>query len=383
MATVRAGVVGAGFIGPVHVEALRRIGVEVVGFAEISPSLAAARQSAMGGGKIYESIEALLADPTIDLIHITSPNHLHYEQCKAALLAGKNVLCEKPLAMNTKESAELVALAEKTGLVAAVNFNVRYYPLAHEARARIKSGELGELVAVHGSYLQDWLLYPTDWSWRLERQFSGKMRAIADIGSHWLDLITFVTGLKIESVMADFKTLHKTRKKPTGPIATYAASDPNAAVDYPIDTEDYASVLIRFEGGARGVVTASQLCAGRKNQLTFEVDGSKEALAWNSTVPNELWIGHRERPNEILIKDPSLLSEEARNISSYPGGHNEGFADTFKHLYRDVDDAMQNPNGVHKYPTFADGHYELLVGEAIYLSATTDRWVRLDEVTEE
>jgi len=183
--------------------------------------------------------------------------------------------------------------------------------------------------------------------------------------------------------MADFKTLHKTRKKPTGPIATYAASDPNAAVDYPIDTEDYASVLIRFEGGARGVVTASQLCAGRKNQLTFEVDGSKEALAWNSTVPNELWIGHRERPNEILIKDPSLLSEEARNISSYPGGHNEGFADTFKHLYRDVDDAMQNPNGVHKYPTFADGHYELLVGEAIYLSATTDRWVRLDEVTEE
>ncbi len=380
MATVRAAVVGAGFIGPVHVEALRRIGVEVVGFAEISTSLAESRKVAMGGGKVYESFEAILADPTIDLVHITSPNHLHFEQSKAALLAGKNVLCEKPLAMNTTESAELVALAKKTGLVAAVNFNVRYYPLAHEARARIQSGELGELVAVHGSYLQDWLLYPTDWSWRLEKQFSGKMRAIADIGSHWLDLVTFITGLKIESVMADFKTLHATRKKPTGPIATYAESDPNAAVDYPIDTEDYASVLIRFVGGARGVVTASQLCAGRKNQLSFEIDGSKEALAWNSTVPNELWIGHRERPNEILIKDPSLLSPDARNITSYPGGHNEGFADTFKHLYRDVDAAMQDPKGNHKYPTFEDGHYELLVGEAIYLSATTDRWVRLDEI---
>ncbi|MDR3687743.1 MAG: Gfo/Idh/MocA family oxidoreductase [Fimbriimonas sp.] len=380
MAAVRAGVVGAGFIGPVHVEALRRIGVDVVGFVEVSESLAQARKSAMGDGKIYESLEALLADPTIDLVHITSPNHLHYAQCKAVLEAGKNVLCEKPLAMNIKESAELVELAKKTGLVAAVNFNVRYYPLAHEAQARIQKGELGELVAVHGSYLQDWLLYPTDWSWRLERQFSGSMRAIADIGSHWLDLITFITGLRIESVMADFKTLHKTRKKPTGPIATYATADPNATEDYPIDTEDYASVLIRFEGGARGVVTASQLCAGRKNQLTFEIDGSEEALAWNSTVPNELWIGHRNRPNEILIKDPGLLSPEARDITSYPGGHNEGFPDTFKHLYRDVDHAMKNPGAPTKYPTFADGHYELLIGEAIYLSATTDRWVRLDEI---
>jgi predicted dehydrogenase len=380
MATVRAAVVGAGFIGPVHVEALRRIGVEVVGFAEVNASVAAAQQKSMGGGKIYENFEAILADPTIDLVHITSPNFLHYEQSKAVLLAGKHVLCEKPLAMDIKESAELVALAKKTGLVAAVNFNVRYYPMAHEARARIMSGELGELVAVHGSYLQDWLLYPTDWSWRLEKQFSGKMRAIADIGSHWLDLVTYVTGLKIESVMADFKTLHATRKKPTGPIATYAASDPNASVDYPIDTEDYASVLIRFEGGARGSVTASQLCAGRKNQLSFEIDGSKEALAWNSTVPNELWIGHRERANEVLIKDPSLLSPEARAITSYPGGHNEGFADTFKQLYRDVDAAMQDPTSTPKYPTFEDGHYELLVGEAIYLSATTDRWVRLDEI---
>jgi predicted dehydrogenase len=381
MATVRAAVVGAGFIGPVHVEALRRIGVDVVGFVEVSESLAAARKSAMGNGKVYESLESLLADPTIDLVHITSPNHLHYEMCKAVLLAGKNVLCEKPLAMNTTESAELVALAKKTGLVAAVNFNVRYYPLAHEARARVRSGELGELVAVHGSYLQDWLLYPTDWSWRLERQFSGSMRAIADIGSHWLDLITFITGLRIESVMADFKTLHKTRKKPTGPIATYATADPNATEDYPIDTEDYASVLLRFEGGARGVVTASQLCAGRKNQLTFEIDGSEESLAWNSTVPNELWIGHRNRPNEVLIKDPGLLSDDARGITSYPGGHNEGFADTFKHLYRDVDYAMQHPDEPRRYPTFEDGHYELVVGEAIYQSATTDRWVRLDEVT--
>ncbi len=379
MSTVKEAVVGAGFIGPVHVEALRRVGVDVIGFAEASQSIAEAKQASMGGAKIYDDFEAILADPEVELVHITSPNHLHYAQSKAAVLAGKCVLCEKPLAMNIEESAELVELAKKTGLVAAVNFNVRYYPMAHEAKARVQAGELGEIVAIHGSYLQDWLLYPTDWSWRLEKQFSGKMRAIADIGSHWLDLVTFITELKIESVMADFKTLHKTRKKPTGVVETYSTAAPAEAEDYPIDTEDYASVLIRFVGGARGAVTASQLCAGRKNQLCFEVDGAKESLAWNSSVPNELWIGHRERPNEILVKDPGLLSPSARAISSYPGGHNEGFADTFKHLYRDIDAAMKSPGG-HKYPTFADGHYELLVGEAIYKSAMTDQWVRLDEV---
>jgi len=381
VSVVRAGVVGAGFIGPVHAEALRRIGVEVVGFSAASAERAEARRDVMGSGMVYATFEDLIADPAINLVHITSPNHLHFEQTKAALLAGKNVVCEKPLAMNTVESAELVSLAKQTGLVAAVNFNIRYYPLAHEARARVRSGELGNLIAIHGSYLQDWLLYPTDWNWRLEKRFSGPMRAISDIGSHWLDLVTFITGLRIESVMADFKTVHPTRKKPTGPIATYASADPNASVDEPIDTEDYASVLLRFEGGTRGVVTASQISAGRKNQLSFEIDGTQESLAWNSTVPNELWIGHRNKPNEVLIKDPSLLSEGARQISSYPGGHNEGFADTFKQLYRDVEEAIRNPGGKPKYPTFEDGHYELAVGEAIYRSSTTDRWVRVDEIT--
>ena len=382
MAAVRAGVVGTGFIGPVHAEALRRIGVDVVGFVGSSSTRASGRVEAMGASRVYDSFEALIADPSIDVIHITSPNHLHFEQSKAALLAGKHVVCEKPLAMITTESRELVALARQTGLIAAVNFNIRYYPLAHEARSRVRQGELGEIVAIHGSYLQDWLLYPTDWNWRLEQRFSGPMRAVADIGSHWLDLVTFITGLRIESVMADFKTLHKTRKKPTGSIATFASADPNASVDEPIDTEDFASVLLRFENGTRGVVIASQVSAGRKNRLSFEIDGSQESLAWDSERPNELWIGHRNRPNEVLIKDPSLLSEDARNITSYPGGHNEGFPDTFKQLYRDVYDAIRNPEAPARYPTFEDGHYELAVGEAIYESSRADGWVKLSSVLE-
>ena len=382
MSVVRAGIVGTGFIGPVHAEALRRIGVEVVGFVGSSATRAAERTDMMGGGKVYQTFESMIADPQIDVVHITSPNHLHFEQSKAALLAGKHVVCEKPLAMTTMESAELVALANSTGLVAVVNFNIRYYPLAHEARFRVRSGQLGEVIAVHGSYLQDWLLYRNDWNWRLEQRYSGPMRAVADIGSHWLDVITFITGLRIESVMADFKTLHKTRAKPTGPIATFSSSDPSASVDEQIDTEDFASVLLRFAGGTRGVVIASQVSAGRKNRLSFEIDGSQESLAWDSERPNELWIGHRNRPNELLIKDPSLLSEEARMISSYPGGHNEGFPDTFKQLYRDVYDAVVNPQNERRYPTFEDGHYELAIGEAIYRSSTTDRWIDVGEVLE-
>ncbi len=379
--SLKVGVIGTGFIGPAHVEGLRRLGIEVAGLLDISPDLARSKADSMYIDRAYRSLEEMCADPDLDVIHITSPNYLHYEHSKAALLAGKHVVCEKPLAMDSNQSAELLELADQMGLVHAVNFNLRFYPLVHQARGMVRAGELGDVHILQGSYLQDWLLLPTDWNWRLEPELGGQMRAVADIGSHWLDLMGFISGLKIEAVLADFATFLPVRQKPTSSIETYGGKL-QTAVEYEpqtIHTEDYASILLRFKGGARGVVTVSQVSAGRKNRLYYEIDGAKSALSWDSERPNELWVGHRDRPNELLMKDPSLLSEEARQFTSYPGGHNEGFPDTFKQhylaIYRYIKagDFTAEPD----FPTFRDGHYGLVVGEAILKSAREGHWVNL------
>lgn len=379
---LKVGVAGAGFIGPAHVEGLRRQGVHVVGLSESDQERAQVKVKELRLEKAYKSFDAMVADPELDVIHVASPNHLHYPQAKAALLAGKHVVCEKPLAMGPKESAELVSLAQERKLVNAVNFNIRFYPLALQARSRVKSKELGEIYIVQGSYLQDWLLLPTDWNWRLEPELGGDMRAVADIGSHWLDLVTFITGLEVETVFAEFETFIPTRRKPTTPIDTFRGKLETAIeyVEQPIHTEDYATVLLRFKGGARGVLTVSQVSAGRKNRLYYEIDGSLSAMAWDSERPNELWIGHRERPNELLMKDPSLLADEVRPYASYPGGHNEGFPDTFKQLYVAVYNYIRAGDLSVKadFATFADGHKELVMGEAIFRSAKEGRWVDVD-----
>ena len=378
---LKVGIAGTGFIGPAHIEALRRNNVHVVGLVESTPDCCAEKAELLGLEKVYDSVEELAADPEIDVIHLATPNLLHYPHAKIALEAGKHVVCEKPLAMTSQESAELVALAAEKGLVNAVNFNIRFYPLVQQARHLAQSGELGDLYIIQGSYLQDWLLLPTDWNWRLEPELGGELRAVADIGSHWLDLITFITGRRVEAVMADFKTFLPVRKKPTKELDTFSGKllTPDDYVDQPIHTEDYATILIRYAGGASGVLTVSQVSAGRKNRLYFEIDGAKSALAWNSERPNELWIGHRDRPNELLLKDPSLLAHEVRATASYPGGHNEGFPDTFKQLYTKIYDYILTGDmqAEPDFPTFADGHYELQLTEAIAASAKEERWVKL------
>jgi predicted dehydrogenase len=382
MADLKVGVIGTGFIGPAHIEALRRLGIEVVAVAGPRIDGVAEKAQAMHIAKYYDTAEALIADPEINVVHITSPNHVHHPQAKAALLVGKHVVCEKPLAMNSAESIELVQLAKTKKLVNAVNFNIRFYPLSHQARQMVQSGEIGDVYIVQGSYLQDWLLLPTDWNWRLEPQFSGDMRAVADIGSHWLDLTTFITGLQIEAVFADFTTFLKTRKKPTQPVETFTGKLQTAVeyVEQPINTEDYATVMLRYSSGARGVMTVAQVCAGRKNRLYYEIDGAQSAIVWDGERPNELWINHRERPNELMLKDPSLLSPEARSLASYPGGHNEGFPDTFKQLYRAIYRYIEagDFNALPDFPTFEDGHRALRVGEAIFRSAQEGRWVNVD-----
>jgi len=379
--TVGVGVAGTGFIGPAHVEGLRRNGIAVVALAEETAEKAQQKAAELGIPRWFASLDEMLADPSIAVVHLATPNHLHFAHARAALLAGKHVICEKPLSLTSKESGELVKLAAEKKLVNAVNFNIRMYPMAQQARSAVQGGELGDLFILQGSYLQDWLLFPTDWNWRLEPELGGSLRAVGDIGSHWLDLLTFITGLRIEEVYADFRTFIPTRKKPSKPVETYTGKmlQPSDYIDQPIHTEDYASVLLHCQNGVRGVLTVSQVSAGRKNRLFYEISGSKSSLAWNSERPNELWIGQRTAANQVLMKDPSLLSPEARAVSSYPGGHNEGFPDTFKQLYAKVyayifaGDYNKNPD----FPTFADGHYEMQLCEAIQRSASEKAWVKV------
>ena len=372
---IKAAVVGTGFIGVVHVEALRRLGVEVTGVVGSSPERAAEKARSAGLPPPYSSFEAMLDDPAVDVVHLTTPNHLHFDQVRATLAARKHVVCEKPLAMDSTETAELLKLAEESGLVHAVNFNLRFYAQNQEARARVQAGEIGEVRLISGGYLQDWLLFDTDWNWRLDPAAGGSLRAVGDIGSHWLDLVSFITGRHVEAVMADLTTFIPVRRKPTGPVETYTSAGDGETVDVAMETEDAAGLLLRMSGGARAVATISQLSAGRRNRLSWEIDASQSALAWHSEAPEELWIGHRDRPSELL------LSERG----DYPPGHAEGFPDTFKRLYRAVYTAVANggPPDEPDYPTFAAGHEEALIADAIARSHAEQRWVQLNQVTQE
>ncbi len=377
IADVGAAVIGTGFIGTVHVEALRRIGVQVRGVLGSSPERGQARATTLGVPRAYASLEALLADPSVEIVHVTSPNDLHLPQARQILEAGRHVVCEKPLAMSAVESRELVDLAARTGLVNAANFNIRYYPLNQHAHEVVTSGEIGDVRLVTGRYFQDWLLLESDWNWRLEPGRGGALRAVGDIGSHWLDLMTFVTGQRIVAVMAELATFIEARREPTGPVETFSTEVAAETVTREISTEDAAVILLRFENGARGAVSISQISAGRKNSLQYEIDGSRSSVAWDSEQPDQIWFGHRERANEILIKNPALMGEAGRAAAALPGGHVEGFGDTFgahfRAIYADV--VAGGPAADPSYPTFADGHDEMLVNDAIAESTRTGRWV--------
>lgn len=374
---IRAGVVGIGFIGVAHIEALRRLGVEVAGVVGSSPERTRPKADGLGL-KTYESVEALASDPTIDVIHITSPNYAHAGQVRILLDAGKHVVCEKPLALNSSETADLVARADTSGLVNAVCFSIRFYPQNHQAMAMVKKGDIGAPRLITGSYHQDWLLLDTDWNWRLQLEEGGDLRAVADIGSHWLDLTRFISGRQVEAVMADLHTLVPVRKHPAGPVETFAAVDEDAdLVEEEMTSDDAAGILLRFEGGARGAVTISQVSAGQKNSVRYEIAGSESALSWFSGNPDELLIGHRGRPNEISQRDPGLAEPEAAATIGYPGGHVEGFPDTFRALFQQVYGDVEKgaPSVEPSYPTFADGHDAVLVTDAVGQSHREQRWI--------
>ncbi|MDG3006796.1 Gfo/Idh/MocA family protein [Paludisphaera mucosa] len=378
----KVALIGGGFIGPVHAEALRRIGVQVAGLLDITPEKARPQAEKLGIPKVYSTIEEVLADPEIGAVHLASPNNVHYQHAKMALEAGKHVLCEKPLAVSSKESAELAKLAaSRPKQAAGVNYNLRFYPLAQEMHTRVARGDLGRILSVAGSYTQDWLLLVDDYNWRVEPDGHTNLRAIADIGTHWMDLAQFITGRHIESVNADLATFHPERNRPIGGAETYTGPNTakKASEAVKITTEDYGAVMLHLSGGGRGVFYVNQMHGGRKNRLYLEVCGTEGSMVWDSESPELLWLGRRGAPNQLMNRDPSILSAEAGHFSHYPGGHAEGFPDAFKQLdlafYTYISNGCQ---GVPNFPTFAEGHREVQICEAIAQSAKARNWVNVE-----
>jgi len=375
---IGAAVIGTGFIGTVHIQALRRLGVNVVGVLGSSAARAATRAGDLGVGQSYASLDELLRDAQVKVVHVTSPNHAHFEQVKQILAAGRHVVCEKPLAMTSEQSAEMVKLAEASGLVAAVCYNTRFYPLSQQARGMLQAGELGDIRFVTGHYHQDWLAKPTDWNWRLETDEGGTLRSVGDIGTHWLDLTSFITGLKVTAVNAELTTFIKERQKPKGPVETFTQSQ-GATETRKIETDDAATIMLRYDNGARGVMSTSQINVGRKNSLQWDMAGSKASAAWDSEMPDHLWIGHRDAPNQILQRAGSPMNALGTAAASLPGGHVEGFADTFfaffRAVYADVAEGKRSPTST--YASFEDGHYEMLVCDAVLKSAKSGTWVNV------
>src|ERR1700674_1767629 len=372
-----AAVIGLGFVGKAHLESLRRIGVPVRGMLGSSRERSEGARESLGLERAYASLDDLAADAAVSVVHICTPNYVHFEQASRLLRAGKHVLCEKPLAMDSRESEMLVKLARECGRVGGVAYNLRYYPLCHEAKAAVASGVIGQPRLVHGSFLQDWLLFPTDWNWRLDPKLGGELRAVSDIGTHWLDLMMWITGRKVTEVCADLATVLPIRHRPRGRVETFQKASNAENDEVPITTDDYASVLLHFENDLHGVMSVSQVSAGRKARLWFEIDGTEGSLAWNSELPNDLWIGKRDEANGLLSKDPALLSPEARRYAAYPGGHAEGYPDTFVQLFRDFYEYVDAGDfeAPQKFPNFLTGHQELTLCEAIAKSAQKRTWV--------
>lgn len=375
--TLRAGVIGTGFIGPVHVEALRRLGVQVQALCDVPERVQAAAKQ-LGIPLAFGDYRELVASPEVDVVHIAAPNRFHCEMALATLRAGKHCVCEKPLAMNTRETARIVALARKQGSVFAVNYNIRFYPAVLQLRQMVDAGELGQIIHVNGSYFQDWLFKATDYNWRLLPSEGGPLRAVADIGTHWMDTASFILGARITSVFADLSTWHKTRQRPLGEVQTFSRATAGVKyATYKVATEDFANVLLQFSNGARGNLAVSQVAAGRKNCLRLEIYGSKKSASWCSEEPEYLWFGNRDGANQVAVRATPEFAGAA-GFMDYPPGHVEGFPDTFKMLFRAIySHIAKTDKGEPLFATAADGHQEVAVCEAVLRSNRLGKWVQV------
>ncbi len=378
MRKLKTAIIGTGFMGKVHAENVRRVGnVEIAAVAGVSDAEAKKFADSIGVERSTGDYRTILADPSIDAVHILTPNALHCPMSVEAMEAGKAVICEKPLTTSVEEAQKMVDVAAKTGVANCVEHNLRYYPVVQHIRQMIAAGELGEVLIVQGTYSQDWLLYDTDYNWRIERAANGALRAVGDIGSHWMDMIQHVTGQKITALCADLAIFHKQRKRPKFAVETFTGKtltpDDYELVD--IDTEDFGAVLLHLGDRARGCYTVSQMSAGNKNRFEIEVYGTKSGVRWNQERPDELWIGQRNAPNQIIIKDPSLLRGPAAGFADLPGGHSEGYDDAHKQVFKRFYAKVADPSAPVDYPTFADGLWGMKLLGKVLESAEKRGWV--------
>ncbi|HEY0993565.1 MAG TPA: Gfo/Idh/MocA family oxidoreductase [Kofleriaceae bacterium] len=367
---LRAAIAGLGFIGPVHLRAARLAGAEIVGISGSDPDRTRAAAASLDVARVYDSSEALATDPHVDVVHICTPNHVHASLARLALAAGKHVICEKPLATTAADAAELVELAERAVVVVAVPFVYRFHPVVREARARIAGGRAGAIHLIHGSYLQDWLASPDDYNWRVDPVLGGPSRAFADIGSHWCDLVEFVTGHRIARVSARTVTAFAER------LAGRASAFQRAVGERPrvrVAGEDAVTMMFETDGGAAGTLVISQVSPGRKNRLWFEIDAANESLAFDQESPEQLWVGARDR-QEIVVRDPAHLAAPAARYATLPAGHAQGYGDAFNAFIADTYAAIRGgalPDGL---PTCRDGLRAARITEAVLASARSRAW---------
>jgi predicted dehydrogenase len=388
MKPIRTAIFGTGFMGRVHLEAVRRL--EYVEAAAIAGrNLEAARR--LGAGFSISTFATdyrdLLRDPSIDAVHICTPNAQHFSMAQDALQAGKHVICEKPLATSVEQGEELVSLAARQGVRNCVCHNLRFYPMVQQMRRMCEDGDLGEILIVQGTYSQDWLLYDTDWNWRVDSKAGGPSRCMADIGSHWFDMAEHVTRQRVTSLCADLQTFHPTRKQPKQSVETFSNKMLRAEdfIETAVDTEDFGAVVFHMGKRTRGSLVASQVSAGRKNRLSIEIYGTRSSVAWDQERPDELWAGHRDTGNQIYVKDPSLLKAAARSHADLPGGHSEGYDDTFKQIFRrfyaSLDPASSGTSAAApEYPQFVDGVRQLTILNAVLQSHRTRRWIDVPQL---
>jgi len=383
MKRVKTAIIGTGFVGRVHLEAACRLGfidVNALATADLDQANRLARE--YGIDRVESDYHRVLADPEIQVVHICTPTALHAQIIKDALSAGKHVLSEKPLATSVAAARELVALAKAKGVRNCTNHNLRYYPLAQHMRRMREQGDLGEILVVQGTYAQDYLLYDTDWNWRLDPAQSGPSCAMADIGSHFCDMTEYVTGLRISELCADLNTFHKTRKRSMGWIETFAGKTekPREFEELAIENEDFGAVMFHIGERGRGSFTAGQVFSGRKNHFKIEIYGTRGSVAWDQERPEELWIGNRDSYNQILLKDPSLLDSAARPFADLPAGHAEGYDDTFKNVFRRFYQSVEDPSIQPAYPQFEDGLRQLMIIEAELKSNKARGWVDVEQL---
>jgi predicted dehydrogenase len=374
MKKFKVGIFGTGFMGRVHTEALRRLGnVEVVAVAGSSRQRAQRFADEVYIARATGDYHDILSDPEVDAVHICSPNSLHFEQSMASMVAGKHILCEKPLAASVEEGKEMLAVAREQNLVHCTSYNMRAYPLVQQMRQMRIAGMFGEIRIVQGTYSQDWLFHDTDWNWRIN---DGKSRTFADIGTHWCDMAEHVTGLRITSISAQLQTFVKTRKRPRGSVETFQGKSlrPDDYTQTSVETEDFGSMQFKMGPETLGCMTTSQVSAGRKGRLFLEIYGSKCSTAWDAERPEELWIGHRDRPSELLLKDSVLFKEQARSFADLPGGLCEGYDDTFKQTFRRFYQVVADRNTPVDFPTFEDGIRQLQIVDAVVNSSAKESW---------